>query len=95
MSTTIWQEFSIKIVRFDTVFPLEQPDSYVVGFNVMHKTNGRSKYLDIRIPFTDTSGKTDEQVTQSAWTQLQPSFLPWAKSVNTMVAPIIGSDFTP
>lgn len=95
-SNTLWQDFSIKIVRFDATFPLDAPDSYVVGFHVMHKVNKRSKYADIRLPYEDIKGLTDEEITRQAWTLLKPTFEPWAASiVSSASSSILGSEFTP
>lgn len=97
MSTdAFWQDFTIKIVRFDPTFPLDAPDSYVVGFHVMHKVNNRSKYADVRQTYEEVNGLTDEQIARQAWALLKPTFEPWAASVSPVTNnTLLGSEFLP
>ena len=93
---TFWNDFSIKIVRFDPTFPLDAPDSYVVGFHVMHKTNQRSKYSDMRQSYEDVKGLTDEQIVRKAWASLSATFEAWAATVvPSGTSSILGSEFVP
>lgn len=90
----VWTDFSIKIVRFDATYPLEAPDSYVVGFHVMHKVTNRSKYADIRLVYADVNGMTDEDIARLAWNQLKPGFTPWAQTAQGNT-PLLGAEFSP
>lgn len=86
--------FTIKIARYDAEYPIDTPDSYVVGFNVTCNANGRSMYLDTRVYYADAAGKTEQEVAQQAWAALAPQFAGFVSAVSVQPA-ILGSVFTP
>lgn len=92
MST--FEGMTIKVVRFDQEYPQDAPDSFVIGFTVTSNANGRSTYQDTRIPYTEVSGKSDQEIVGMAWERLLPSFTSFAESVASKPA-VIGSVFNP
>jgi hypothetical protein len=90
------KDFEIKIARFDHSYPVEAPDSYVVGFIVTHRISCKSMYQDTRVLYTDVvSGVTDMEVASIAWKRVEPAFEPWMKSVSENKTSVVGSVFDP
>lgn len=87
-------QFNVTVTRFDGKYPSEAPDSFVVGFTVTSKINGRSSYSDVRIPYADVKDLTDNQVIDSAWTRLEGNFRPWCESTSSQGS-IVGSTYVP
>jgi len=81
----------IRIVRFE-LYPRESPTCYCVGFSESFR--GRSKYGDCQVTLQDAAGKTDDEISQLAWTQLAESFKCWRDAIAD-TSPIIGSTFVP
>ena len=85
----------IRISRFDTAYPTDEPTSFVVGFTVTCNRNNKSKYTDIAIPYTDVKDDVDDDaVVAHAWSKLREQFQTWLDSVYTKSS-IIGSVFSP
>ncbi|HZJ99512.1 MAG TPA: hypothetical protein VFC79_05880 [Tissierellaceae bacterium] len=60
----------LKVVKY-RLYPEENPTGYAVGFNV-RLINGRSFYAHTIVNLDDLgSGKTDEEITQMAYEQLE------------------------
>lgn len=92
----MWDQFAITITRFDTAYPKEEPDSYVVGFTVTCNANGRNMYQDVRVPYADVqAGTTDQDIAAAAWARLAASFESWACCTKVTQRPLVGSAFTP
>lgn len=95
MSTsTNMTNYNVTVSRFDASYPVESPDSFIVGFTVTHKINGRSTYVDVRIPFPDASGMDDVKVVDLAWVRVEPSLQPWFDLATTQ-SPIVGTTYVP
>ena len=90
-------DFEIKISRFDHTYPIEAPDSYVVGFIVTHRSSFHTMYQDTRVMYSDVaSGLTDLEIAAIAWKRVEPAYEPWMKSVSeNKGASVIGSVFVP
>lgn len=86
--------FNVTVTRFDAKYPVDVPDSFVVGFTLTHKYNGRSKYIDVRVSYVDTNGLDDQQVIDLAWSRLEQSFVDWGSAVCGQCH-IIGSAYVP
>lgn len=93
-STSASASYTVTVSRFDPRYPRETPDSFIVGFTISHKTNGRSTYLDARLPYTDTSGMSDNQVVDLAWGRVEPTIQSWLDVASTQ-SPIVGSAYVP
>jgi len=82
---------TIRIARIDSAFPKEDPDSFVVGFMVTISSNGRNRYMDVRVSYadiekyevsdTDGEGKEDTIAVSAAWANLRPSAAKWVRSI--------------
>ena len=60
----------LKVIKY-RLYPEEEPTGYAVGFNV-RLTNGRSFYAHTIVNLEDLEeGKTDEEITQIAYEQLE------------------------
>ena len=81
----------ITVARFDTHYPKDSPDSFVVGITVQCKTNDHSKYMDVIIPYQDAMGKDPVKM---AWEKLSGDFQVWLEKVYS-INHILGSIFTP
>lgn len=86
--------FTIKVARFDASYPAEDPDSFVVGFTVTSDANGRSMFQDVRLPYTETVSKNEQEVVSMAWDRVKEGFANFVTSVSSKGA-ILGSVFTP
>lgn len=79
----------VKITRFTSTYPLENPDSYIIGFSVHNDINKRSFYKEIRIFYREVSKIIDdEEVSNVAWNKLKSYYENWIndnKKKNKMV----------
>lgn len=75
--------FTIKVVRFTSVYPEEDPDSYIIGFNIVCNKNKRSTYKEKRLSYKEIksygTNLSDEKIVEIAWEKLQPLCQNWCK----------------
>lgn len=81
----------IVITRFE-LFPADAPTAWCVGF--VETTLGQTRYADTLVPLDATSGKTDDEISQAAWTVLADGFSTWRETL-TRRSPLIGTEFNP
>ena len=96
MSAVVIERDAIIVVsRFDAKYPLDEPTCFVVGFLITAKSNSKSYYGDIQIPYTEIkSGSSDSDVVKLAFSKLRNQFQTWLENVHEKKA-IIGSVFDP
>ena len=92
---TIEKDCTLVVTRFDPQYPKEDPVSFVVGFTAMCSKNGRTKYADVCIEYTEIKGDDpEEEALQLAWTRLKDSFDVWLVSVYNKHS-VLGRVFNP
>lgn len=84
----------IKITRFTAAYPEESPDSYIVGFTIVHECNGRSVYQEARVFYKESIGLDDKQVSKLAWERIAPLCENWKNGIECRES-IVGSVFVP
>lgn len=83
---------TITIVRFET-YPTDAPKVYVVGFNIVTENN-RSFYQDTQVSFDQASKKSDLEICNVAYKQLQTSIVAQT-SILEAQQPLLGKVFVP
>lgn len=80
----------VTIARFEH-YPRDEPDSYVIGYTVSCKSNGKSIFRDTRIMYADAQGKTDDQIAKMGWSNIKLDIECWYDSVKDKT-PLVGSN---
>ena len=89
------KDCTVVVSRFDSRYPLEDPTSFVVGFSAICNKNGRTKYADVCIEYSEIKGEDpEEEVLQLAWSRLKDSFDVWLASVYYKSS-VLGRVFNP
>lgn len=91
---TIANDATIRVSRFESLYPRDNPSSYVVGFSVTCKKNSKSTYADICIAYKEAEGMEEEQVVHLAWSRLESTFQTWLETIYEK-SPVVGSIFVP
>ena len=85
----------IRVSRFDAEYPKDEANAFVVGFVVTSKSNMKTTYQDIQIPYSEIdSGSSDEDVVRVAWSKLRSSFQTWFESIYNKQT-VLGMIFDP
>lgn len=88
------KNYVVKIVRYTSNYPIINPDSIVVGFNVTNKLNKSSYYKEIRIFFHEIKAfKSEDQISEYAWEKVKPFFFNWLHNNKKQCGNIIGKSF--
>ena len=85
--------FNVNIVRYEQ-YPADEPNCYVVGYNIKHKLNGKIMYVDTQVSFTDASGLDEDQIVNIAWNKVLAGVKTWAFSVVNKSS-LINSSYVP
>ena len=85
----------IRVSRFESEYPIDEPSAFVVGFVVGCKSNMKTTYQDTQIPYVDIkTGASDEDIVKIAFAKLRPSFQSWLESVYDKKT-VLGMIFSP
>lgn len=75
----------VTVSRFTPTFPVDEPNSYIVGFTVKCPSNAKCMYKETRILYKDLKSHgphmKDEDVMKLAWERLDPHIKAWKKDL--------------
>jgi hypothetical protein len=89
LTDTDFFEAMIVIVSRMEIYPIMEPEGWVVGFTATCKANQYSKFLYTTVPLSETTDKTAEDIAFMSWQQLKPEFLEWG-SFAVAKGPLLG-----
>jgi hypothetical protein len=84
-------EPKIKCIKL-SLYPANEPTSYAVGFAAT--CNSWNWYSDCTVSLAECKDKTDEEIRELGWNQLEDGFDTWVESVQTK-SPLVGAVFVP
>jgi hypothetical protein len=77
--------FIIKVNRFTSLYPQDEPNSYIVGFSLKCKLNERVTYKETRIYYKDVKALglniPEEKIVEIAWDKIHPQLKNWCRDV--------------
>jgi hypothetical protein len=69
-------DVDIRVVRCN-IYPIQDPQFYVVAFDVKCKTNNRSKYFETTVPMSLSNGKDDLDIVKLGWKNVKRGVNDW------------------
>lgn len=92
--TSFNNSFDVNISRFE-VYPVTQPNSWLVGFTIKHKFNNENIYTDTRV-YVQTFAVTlaEQEILDNAWDNVKDHVGSWASS-KINISSLINTTFIP